>query len=108
MLAEAGSAWSLLHPQFSVVVPQPNPLRWPPGRHEQVLGDLAAFVDDWLVVQRSSGAVDRAYDYWVLGKGAQKSGRRWTIMRDVLAGAREAGTARPAPRGTPMNRSAAR
>ena len=85
MLAEAGSAWSLLHPQFSVVVPQPNPLRWPAGIvTSRSSADLAAFVDDWLVVQRSSGAVDRAYDYWVLGKGAQKSGRRWTIMRDVL------------------------
>jgi len=85
MLAETGSAWSLLHPQFSVVVPQPNPLRWPAGIVTRTsAADLADFVEDWLVIQKSSGVVDRAYDYWVLGKGAQTTRRRWTIMRDVL------------------------
>jgi hypothetical protein len=46
--------------------------------------DLHAFVDNWLVVERSSGSLQRAYDYWVLGKGVESAGRRWSVMRDVL------------------------
>jgi ABC-type amino acid transport substrate-binding protein len=85
MLAESGAAWSLLHPQYSVVVPQPSPLRWPTGVvTRKGSADLADFVDDWLVIQKASGTVGRAYDYWVLGKGAEISRKRWTILRDVL------------------------
>jgi ABC-type amino acid transport substrate-binding protein len=85
MLAESGAAWSLLHPQYSVVVPQPSPLRWPTGVvTRKGAADLADFVDDWLVVQKASGTVGRAYDYWVLGKGTEISRKRWTILRDVL------------------------
>ncbi len=51
MLAESGAAWSILHPAYSVVVPQPRPLHWPVGvgmrRGDR---DLAEFVDDWLVI----------------------------------------------------------
>jgi ABC-type amino acid transport substrate-binding protein len=85
MLAETGAAWSLIHPQYSVIVPQPDPLRWPAGViTRKGSADLADFVDDWLVVQKASGMVGRAYDYWVLGKGAQATRKRWTILRDVL------------------------
>jgi len=85
MLAETGAAWSLLHPQYSVVIPQPDPLRWPAGVvTRKASADLAEFVDDWLVVQKASGVVSRAYDYWVLGKGGQATRKRWTILRDVL------------------------
>jgi len=28
--------------------------------------------------------VQRAYDYWVLGRGAEEKGPRWSIMRDLL------------------------
>jgi hypothetical protein len=28
--------------------------------------------------------MERGYDYWVLGKGAEEKRRRWSIMRDVL------------------------
>jgi len=84
-LAASGAAWSLLYPQYSVVVPQPRPAPLPIAigmRHED--RDLHAFVENWLVVERSTGALQSAYDYWVLGKGAESTGRRWSIMRDVL------------------------
>jgi hypothetical protein len=41
-------------------------------------------VNEWIVFAKSEGAVQRAYDYWVLGKGAEEKRRRWSIMRDVL------------------------
>ena len=84
--AEVGAAWSLLHPEFSVVVPQPVLFRSPAGVavSRAYSADLAAFVDDWLVIQRASGAVARAHDYWVLGRGAEEKRPRWSILRNVL------------------------
>ena len=85
LLAEAGAAWSILHPAFSVVVPQPNPVELPVGiamrRGDR---DLADFIDDWLVIMRSTGALRQARDYWVLGRGTQPKGPRWSILDDVL------------------------
>jgi Na+/H+-dicarboxylate symporter len=84
-LAQVGAAWSLIYPEYSVVVPQPNPLKLPAGiAMRKGDRDLADFVNAWLVIRKSSGALDRAYSYWVLGKGAEERHRRWSIMRDVL------------------------
>jgi Na+/H+-dicarboxylate symporter len=85
MPAEGASAWTLLHPELTVVVPQPNPVKIPtafglaPGARE-----LADAVDEWVVFATSEGLVQRAYDYWVLGRGAEEKGPRWSILRDVL------------------------
>jgi Na+/H+-dicarboxylate symporter len=84
-LAQIGSAWSLLYPEYSVVVPQPNPLKLPTGiALRKGDRDLVDFVNTWLVIRKSSGALDLAYAYWVLGKGAEQRHRRWSIMHDVL------------------------
>jgi Na+/H+-dicarboxylate symporter len=83
--AEAGSAWTLLHPQFTVVVPGPGRTSSP-----VVLGlpadepELAAYVDAWLELQESSRLRGQLYDYWILGKGAEQRRRRWSILHDVL------------------------
>jgi len=85
MTAESASAWTLLHPEFAAVVPQPAVLGLPVGIATR-RGDpeLADFIDAWLVMQRSSGATQRAYDYWVLGRGADEKRRRWSVLHDVL------------------------
>ena len=85
MSAEAGAAWSLLYPEYSVVVPHPPlpklPISIAMRKDDRDFGDL---VNEWLVIQRSSGAIDRAYGYWVLGKGVEEKRPRWSIMQDVL------------------------
>lgn len=96
MLAETGAAWSILHPAHSVVVPRPNPVEVPVGialrRGDR---DLHDFVDDWLVVMRSTGALRQAREYWVLGRGAEPRRPRWSVLDDLLgAGGRHAA---PAP-----------
>jgi Na+/H+-dicarboxylate symporter len=85
MPAEGASAWTLLHPEFTVVVPQPDPVRIPTA-FGLPLGarDLAEAVDEWVVFATGEGMVQRAHDYWVLGKGAEEKGPRWSIMRNVL------------------------
>jgi ABC-type amino acid transport substrate-binding protein len=85
MPAESGSALTLLHPQYSVVVPQPHPVRIPTAFGTALhSGDLVEAANEWIVYAKSEGSIQRAYDYWVLGKGAEEKGRRWSIMRDVL------------------------
>jgi Na+/H+-dicarboxylate symporter len=85
MPAESAAAATLLHPQFSVVVPQPDPVTIPSAFGTALhSGDLVNAVNEWIVFAKSEGAIQRAYDYWVLGKGAEEKRRRWSIMRDVL------------------------
>lgn len=85
LLAESGAAWAILHPEFSVVVPQPHPIGLPVGiamrRGDR---DLADFIGDWSVVVRSSGLLAEMRQYWILGRGAEAKRRRWSVMDDVL------------------------
>ena len=83
--AEVGSAWTLLYPEYSVVVPQPVVYKAPAGiAVSRASADLAEFINNWLVIQQASGGVQRAYDYWVLGRGAEQKKPRWSILRDVI------------------------
>ena len=85
MPAESGAAWSLLHPEFTVVVPQPDPVELPTAFGvARDAGELLDMVDEWVVFANSEGITKRAYDYWVLGRGAESTKRRWSILRDVL------------------------
>jgi ABC-type amino acid transport substrate-binding protein len=83
--AEGAAAFTLLHPEFTVVVPQPNPVKLPyaiglaPDAER-----LADAVNEWIVFAQSEGAITRAYDYWILGQGAGRAGPRWSILRNVI------------------------
>jgi ABC-type amino acid transport substrate-binding protein len=85
MPAEGGAAATLLHPEFTVVVPQPDPVRLPyafglaPNAER-----MADAVNEWIVFASSEGMIARAYSYWILGQGAGKTGPRWSILRNVL------------------------
>jgi Na+/H+-dicarboxylate symporter len=83
--AERGSAWTLLHPQFSVVVPEPGvvklPLAYPIAGHEEA---LASFLNVWIDLKRKDGTIESLYNYWVLGRDAAPRAPRWSIIRDVL------------------------
>jgi ABC-type amino acid transport substrate-binding protein len=82
--AERGSAWTLLNPQFTVVVPQPGlkriPLAYPVVRDDQ----WRDFIDQWLELKRRDGTFDALYSYWILGRDAEERRRRWSILDDVL------------------------
>jgi ABC-type amino acid transport substrate-binding protein len=85
MPAEHASAWSLLYPHFSVVVPQPNPVHIPTGFAVALdARDLANVVNEWVIYATNAGMVDKSYQYWVTGQGANVYEQRWSIMRDVL------------------------
>jgi Na+/H+-dicarboxylate symporter/ABC-type amino acid transport substrate-binding protein len=83
--AERGSAWTLMYPAFSVVVPEPGvvkiPLAYPIARHDQA---FATFINTWIDLKKKDGTLDALYRYWILGQdqGARKP--RWSVIRDVL------------------------
>jgi ABC-type amino acid transport substrate-binding protein len=83
--AERGSAWTLMYPAYSVVVPGPDqirvPLAYPIGRRDPA---LAAFVNTWLALKRKDGTLDAAYRHWILGQDATTRSPRWSIVRNVL------------------------
>jgi Na+/H+-dicarboxylate symporter/ABC-type amino acid transport substrate-binding protein len=83
--AERGSAWTLRHPAYSVVVPGPDPIRvplaYPIARRDQA---LASFVNTWIALKRKDGTLDAAYKHWILGQDAAPRRPRWSIVRDVL------------------------
>ena len=82
--AEAGSAWTVVHPEYSVAIPEPHVTR--PIAIAMARGDqqFVNFLDDWLKLKKTDGTLDKFYDTWILGKGAQKKQPRWSIIRDVL------------------------
>jgi len=85
MPAESGAAWTLIHPDYTVVVPQPNPVELPTAFGvARDAGELLDLVDEWVVYATSEGITDRAYEYWILGRGAEERRRRWSILDDGL------------------------
>ena len=83
--AERGSAWTLMYPQFSVVVPEPGiikvPLAYPIPAHDS---SFASFMNTWIDLKRKDGTIDALYGYWVLGRNAAPPPPRWSIIRNVL------------------------
>ena len=83
--AERGSAYTLLHPEFSVVVPKPRPLAVPlayiiAGRDEA----LAGVVNAWIDLKRKDGTIDQLFAHWILGRDSTSHRRRWSILDDVI------------------------
>lgn len=83
--AEAGSAYTLLYPQFTVVVPKPIISKVPmvyamPAKDAH----FTDFVDGWLRLRQADGTMQSFYDYWILGQNAVPKKPRWSIIRDVL------------------------
>ncbi len=83
--AERGSAWTLIHPRYSVVVPGPLrirlPLAYPMARDDQA---FARFVNTWIALKQKDGTLETLYDYWILGRSADAASPRWSLIRDVL------------------------
>lgn len=83
--AEMGSAYSLLHPEFSVAIPHPEVVKVPVA-YLLAQGDprMLAFINAWVDLKRKDGTIRRSYDYWILGKNAVEPTPRWSVIRNVL------------------------
>ena len=83
--AEAGSAWTLMYPAYSVAVPRPDVLSVPLG-YGVARGDreLADFVNTWIDLKSKDQTIRTLYDYWILGRTGVDSVPRWSVIRNVL------------------------
>jgi hypothetical protein len=83
--AESGSAFTLLYPNFEVVVPDDLqvklPLFYAIGARDT---DARDFMEHWISLRRDDGTTTDYYDHWILGKTPAPSRPRWCIVRDVL------------------------
>ncbi len=83
--AEAGSVWTLLYPEFAVVVPQPKVVRIPVGfAVARGNPDLVGFLSRWVELKTKGGQMQALYEHWILGKMPEGPRQRWSIARDVL------------------------
>lgn len=82
--AEAGSAWSLIHPEYTVVVP-PAPVALPVS-YAVARGDreLVDYVNALVQLKKGDGTYKKLYDYWILGQFATDRQPRWSVLRNVL------------------------
>jgi proton glutamate symport protein len=84
--AEAGAAWSMLYPRYQVVTPFPRDIRMPlvypySGDSDEYMDE---FIDNWVLLSRNDGTFESAYNYWILGEGAEIVEPRWSVVRNVL------------------------
>jgi len=82
---EAGKAWTLLKPEYTTLYRRDGIKSFPASyvvakKNLELLG----FLNGWLELQRTSGNIERRYDYWIQGKNAVPKKPRWSIMSDVL------------------------
>ena len=83
--AEAGAAWTLYHPGYSLVVPKPS-------IHKYALSFVLSsknasflpFLNQWLKMQHINGFDKENYKYWILGEGPDDKEPRWSFGHDVL------------------------
>lgn len=83
--AEEGSAWTLMYPQYTVVIPKPNIETFPLG-YAVAKGnyDLLTFLNNWIQIKKNSPQVKAAYNFWILGQNAVPKQPRWSIIRNIL------------------------
>ena len=83
--AEAGSAWTLLYPAYSVAIPQPDvlavPLAYPMAQGDP---ELVSFINAWIELKKKDKTIAALYDYWILGKNAVPKQPHWSVLRNVL------------------------
>jgi Na+/H+-dicarboxylate symporter len=83
--AQAGAAWTLLYPAYTVAVPMPGNISLPMAYalpKSQL--EWSRFVSEWVVIKRKTGEVNDLFDHWIKGKGAQNLEPRWSVIRNVL------------------------
>ncbi len=83
--AESGSAFTLIYPEFEVVIPRELrvklPLFYVIGQQDAEMRD---FLEHWITLRTKDGTAAEYYDHWVLGKTQRAPQPRWSIIRNVL------------------------
>ena len=83
--AEEGATWTLLYPEYDVVVTEPSVykdlLSYPVAKGAV---QFHAYLNHWLRLASAWGLDKEEYDYWILGKNPTAKEPHWSIIRNVL------------------------
>lgn len=83
--AEAGSAWSMVYPEYSVTVPTDRTSKVPVcfGLPK---GDVEFynFINRWILLKTTDKTIDRITDYWIYGQSEELQTPRWCVASNVL------------------------
>ncbi|MDN3637254.1 cation:dicarboxylase symporter family transporter [Simiduia curdlanivorans] len=83
--AAGASAWTLLYPEFAVVVPQPAlpavPMAMPLSSNDL---EFVLYMSQWFQVRRADGTLTKLTDYWIRGKRKDTDSHRWNLWDDVI------------------------
>lgn len=82
--AEAGSAWTIIFPSYSVVVPDNTLIKIPCAYPMVDDAGWIQFVNTWLELKSKDGTQDRLFKHWIEGQGANLKTARWSVAKDVL------------------------
>ena len=83
--AEGGSAWTLIYPNYSIVVPENTQMRVPMA-YPLPRGDpeWSNYVSIWVDMNTKNHIVNGLFDHWIGGGGAKTKEPRWSVIRNVL------------------------
>ena len=82
---ESGSAWAMLYPNYSAIIPKGLKLRAPVAfMLPKAQLDYVQYINTWLKLKKENGLQEKVYDYWILGKNPKAKKPRWSVMKDVL------------------------
>lgn len=83
--AEAGSAWSLIYPEYTAAIPQPDilsiPLTYAMPKGET---EFVQLVNKWIDLKKKDMSITRLYNHWILGQNLKEKEKRWSVVRNVL------------------------
>ena len=80
-------SWSLSHPNYAVVFPDPQISKDVFGyATAQGAETFLSYLNLWLDLKKNEKITDQQFDVWILGRTdiTQTPERRWSIIRDVL------------------------
>ncbi len=84
-LAEKGSTWSLLYPEYAVATPFGDSIKLPVAFPIPLGEDsLAGLLRNWIILKQDDGTITDLYNYWILGQQQHNQLPRWSVIRDVL------------------------
>jgi ABC-type amino acid transport substrate-binding protein len=83
--AEGGSAWTLIYPNYSIVVPLDAQVKvlmgYPLPKGDE---EWSGFISTWVNMSLKNGTVDKLFQHWIGGGGAKPKEPRWSVIRNVL------------------------
>jgi Na+/H+-dicarboxylate symporter/ABC-type amino acid transport substrate-binding protein len=83
--AEGGSAWTLLYPAYTAVIPNSGDFKLSMAYPLPMADPLwENYVSEWIQIKQKDGTIAALFDHWIQGRGAEDTSPRWSVIRNVL------------------------